>query len=226
MWVRIGVAVALGAVLGAGLGLVRAANTVPPTPPAPPPTCPDRLAEAQVAVEQARQVLARTEATLLATRKQRATRRGMERPWPEAPPPELTPVAVQAHLEEALEGLPGTLERVDCEAYPCVGVVRWEVPEEELDLVDDGDGRANLSGALMARLSTGPYGRMPFFFEGRLLDEDATTSAHAVSWLDREDVRRAKQADPEQAAVEGTVVDEARGRTTRVLEDWLSEEGR
>ena len=118
-----------------------------------------------------------------------------------------------------------TLERLDCAAYPCVAVLSWEVPEIERDLVDAGDGEANLSGALMARLMDGDYGSLPIFYTGRLVGDDLDASVHAFAWLDPQDYSDAKNSEPEQALVDGTVIDAAEGRTEEVFQTWLDEQG-
>jgi len=167
----------------------------------------------------------RLDGEITRSRRARAAVRGMVRPWPDTPPDPLTEQAISEHLDTVLDGSNATLEELDCEAYPCVAVLSWRVPEQERDLVDAGDGEANLSGALLARLSQGPYRDLPFWHTGRLVGDDRQASVHAFTWLDPQDYSDAKGEEPEQALVDGTVLDAAHGRTEEVLETWLDTEG-
>lgn len=220
MWVRAGIGLATGVVIGAISGWVVAREETVELPAPPVAPCEDELQEASNEVQRLADEARNLSRQVDHSRRRHAGVRGMERPFPDEPPPALTADAIEAHLDEVLAGSSATLEELDCAAYPCVAVMRWEVPEIERDLVDAGDGYANLSGALLARLAQGPYQGLPHFESGRLLD-GVEESVHAFAWIDPADYREAKQGDPDEVAVEGSVVDAAQGRTERVLERWL-----
>ena len=218
----------LGGVLGgvAGWLTLPAAEPPPPLSESVPPEedCSERLQDRITEVKRTEEELVGLAREVDRQRRRRAAVRGQVRPWPDAPPDPLSEDAIAQHLDEALDGLPATLEALDCTAYPCVAVISWDTPEEELDLIDAGDGEANLSGRLMANLMEGPYSGLPHFTTGRMLG-GTDRSVHAFTWLDPADYTAAKEADPGQAMVDGTVVDGAHGRAEEVLWTWVDERG-
>lgn len=222
MWMRRVVGLGLGAVLGGTGGFLWMTLTEPESSAEPTPqlVCPDIQALSERTNEVVTE-LRTIEAQIQRLRWARAAAIGRQRMWPDDPPEPLREDVLRQHLERVLEAEETTLERLDCAAYPCVAILNMPVADEELELIEDDDGRANLSGALRAVIASGEYEVLPLHYSGRLSD-DGETATYSVTWLSGEDYRSAKTESLESRQMDGTMFEAIAGRADALLEEWVS----
>jgi hypothetical protein len=221
MLIRGVIALVMGAVAGVGIALASqpaadraAADRAPP--------CESRRAAARVSLESLDDQLSRAERELFAARLRRAAILGMARPWPDDPSPLLEPEALRAHLEAAVADGPGQLVDLDCAAYPCVATLSWELLPEDEGLIANDDGTANMPGRLLAQLQgDSPYAGLPFFSAGRMHSDRDGVGVFGMTFYDPADYKAAKAPDDlESAQLNGTVLDQIRGRTSNITDGW------
>ena len=191
---------------------------------------PDDGVSCQAALEQARRDLTAVgeqiqalEPAIAKARALRIARLGRQIAMPNNTPEHLRETGLRTHLDHVLDGTEATVEHLDCTAYPCVAVLRWQVPDEERDVVDDGAGGALLSGSLAAHLHQGAYEGLTLVDTGELADDDGTETLHSIAFLSAQDLKTAKQTPPEVAERDGTLVEQVKGRAASVLDEWVAE---
>jgi hypothetical protein len=201
-----------------------------PSPPPGAPTadatpCPDAVQVEIAEMLRLRDEQSAAERAVTRARFRRAFRLARARSFPEGHHPALAPAALEAHLAEALASQePAELLEFDCSAFPCVATLSWEHQPEDEGLLDDGEGRANFPGRLLAAVQgDGEYASLPIHFTGRLDPDGGGASVFSFAFLDPADFDAAKRAPRDQALVDGTQVDQARGRVEDRADHWAEE---
>lgn len=223
MWLRSLIVTLVGVAGGAALGAFVAPQ--PADRPPAPASCEqefEREVEELAALEDRAQ---REERELFLSRIRRAFARAGAREWPDGHHPALAPDALAEHLADTLVDSPADLLELDCDSFPCVATMSWEHQPLDEGLIKAEDGRANLPGELLARLQgEGPYANLPVYFTGRQIPGEPDRSIFSVSFLDPVDVSTAKHTPSEQAADQGTFVEQAYGRTEAKADAWVDGE--
>jgi len=222
--VLLGVALVAGGLSG---GLAWSAMRAPaPTPEVVASrTCERDRQEARSRLAFLRSEVERAGVEVGAARRLRAARLGSTLPWPDPVPPQLTPEAVRAHVEDALEGTRARLLDVNCAAYPCVAVLSTgHDPAIDFRFVKSPvEGEANLPGDILARLRADEYDSFPLFETGRLAGAASVNepTLHAVLFFSPSDAEASERpADPALVEQDGTRLDQIQGRLLQQISEW------
>lgn len=222
MIIRALLALVGGAAVGGGVAWLMA-----PSPAADAPEAP-RTCEASIQAEVGEMLRLRDEASaaeraLFRARIKRAFLLAQTREWPTEHHPALQPQALQDHLAAALEGQPVEILELDCASFPCVATMAWDHQPEDDGLLDNGDGRANLPGRLLAALQgDGEYAALPSYFTGRLNPAGDGRSVFSFAFHDPADIIAAKGGDPNATALDGTPIDQINGRVEARADHWAA----
>ena len=219
MVVRTVLALIVGSALGAGGAWV--ATPGPAADDAPP--CSQALAAAKGRTQTLERELQGLSAEFDQRWRDRVAALGQQVVWPDDVPDALQPDAIRTHVQQVMDDKGGELLALDCNAYPCVAIVRWPVEPEEMEIVASGADGALFPGSMMADLNAHPdYDGRPMVDVGAVDGDGA--SIHAFAWYDAEDIRKAKAEAADQVEIDGDRIDRIRGRNAAVFDSWQSRE--
>lgn len=145
--------------------------------------------------------------------------------WPDEVPAALQPEALRTHIQAVMDAKDGELLELDCNAYPCVAIVRWTSIPEEMEIIASGDEHALFPASMLADLTAHPdYAGRPMVDTGSVDVAADGTSVHGFAWYDAEDIRMAKRQSKETVEVDGDRVDQIEGRNEAVFNSWAKRE--
>ncbi len=126
--------------IGTGLGTVDRTPEPDPTPPATRPVvlaaalplaCPQRQTALDGERERLDGELQALDLQLRIAEHRRVGREGVESEWPDEPPPNHRPEALERNLTKSLGDLGGELLKMECDEYPCLIAVSVPAPPDQ-----------------------------------------------------------------------------------------------